>query len=338
MEDRGIASSRERIKILRGIYYGTPWSLDYHVERSATRILGFRAFTGSPRLPIDPVPLLGADLFKALQSSQDVVDGDRLLDFGHLAIALDARGAPLAHVPIPAFGGTGVEIVTWLGDLGAAAAWLALARGIDPSTPVATSFQGTDCGGAINLEGDVGGYVVARGDAVAPVPPVVPPGAGIAEVLDDYLAPGRRSAEWHQRGTTFAAMLGAAFDPSGVLLNRQRLVTTIARKIQTFGWHYLALRLRDKKTTPGRLWAAADHVVPAVAEVAETFLATVEDCHRTGQPLVARRFPATGAPIRGWSRAIVTVLLRANRADDLIGRLVRRVLAVAIEATNRASA
>jgi hypothetical protein len=102
----GITSTREQIHALRGIYYGTTWSQDYAVERSTTRNEGFQRFTRpsqdpSHSVPRDVQPLLDCGLFEALRSSQDITDGNRHVDFGHLIIGLDARYDPV--LPVGAF-------------------------------------------------------------------------------------------------------------------------------------------------------------------------------------------------------------------------------------------
>ena len=144
----GITTPKEQIHALRGIYYGTTWSMDYAKaqggkgEKSATRNEGFQRFTRpseEPALtvPVDVRPMLDCGLFEALRDSPEVTDpGGRHVDVGHLVIGLDARFDPAfkneaifkasvgpitKDVPM---GGTGLECVTWLGDLGGGAgAW-----------------------------------------------------------------------------------------------------------------------------------------------------------------------------------------------------------------------
>src|SRR5580704_13840856 len=106
LQAAGITSIPEQIKILRGVYYGTTWSHDYQVEKSDARNTGFTAFTGSTGVPRQAQPILDEGLFEALQASQDMAEGARSLDFGHLIIGLDARESAIArNVPFPGFGG-----------------------------------------------------------------------------------------------------------------------------------------------------------------------------------------------------------------------------------------
>src|SRR5579864_7720678 len=83
----------DRACTLRGIYYGTLWSLDYQVESKRSeagaviRNLGFLTYTGG-NVPADPRPALGSALFSDLQHSQSIHDGGRSIDIGHALIGL----------------------------------------------------------------------------------------------------------------------------------------------------------------------------------------------------------------------------------------------------------
>ncbi|MFM2419024.1 MAG: hypothetical protein RL385_3747 [Pseudomonadota bacterium] len=150
----GMTDIPTRVTAIRSLYYGAKWSLDFRVEKSESRNDGFRWFAGSEGA--DPTPFLDCNLYQALQGSQDAVDGGRHFDFGHLIIGADARDNGRDDFGIP-FVGTGLEASTWLGDLGGGAAMLAMSRATAPSTPAITRFRGSDYGGSINLEGDIGG-------------------------------------------------------------------------------------------------------------------------------------------------------------------------------------
>jgi len=315
MSAAGITAVEDQIKTLRGVYYGTTWSLDFKVEKSAIRNKGFNWFTQSlTNSPQDPTTIFDCGLFDALQKSQDVKFGSVELDFGHTIVALDARNAttpllPGANHSFPGFGGTGTEIVTWLGDLGGGAGSLAVDRGRavarKASPPsVSTKFHGTDYGASSNLEGDVAGFVVARGTATSPVPPVIPKGKGIADTLQDYLTPGKPGAEWKGRATTFLMMNGAFFNLTGSLANRTVLIAGFASQIETFACQYLASRAADGKIAPADLTTATDHVKPAAQEVAETFVDALDDSHKTGAKIEAKRFPAPTGAALGACRAV----------------------------------
>ena len=127
----GQTNPADRACTLRGIYYGTDWSLDYKVESKRSeagariRNLGFLAYTGA-NVPTDPRPALGQALVDDIQASQSIHDGGSGIDVGHVMIGVETRNSAIMRkAPMPGQGGTGIEIVTWLGDLGGGAANLA---------------------------------------------------------------------------------------------------------------------------------------------------------------------------------------------------------------------
>src|SRR5207253_9211096 len=61
------------IHVLRGIWYGTTWSMDHDVEGSAMRNNAFSIYTASMS-PDDPRPIIGQSLFSALKKSAEVKD------------------------------------------------------------------------------------------------------------------------------------------------------------------------------------------------------------------------------------------------------------------------
>jgi hypothetical protein len=307
----GITSPKDQIHAIRGIYYGTLTSLDFAVEKSATRNEGFQRFTRpsqdpSASVPPDVTGSLDCGLFKALQDSQDLVDpSGRQVDFGHLIIALDARGDPAfaSNIKYPAkvgpftknidLGGTGTELVTWIGDLGGGAGSLAVKRVAAPATNVSTVFTGSDYGGSINLEGDIAGSVVATGSPSAVTAPTFAPGKGLSDVLQDYLSPAAAGPAWNKRATTFLTMNGATFDGSGALSNRSALITAFANKIQEFACNYIASRVKDGKMVVAVAKSAAStHVVSSAQEVATAFVDALVDSHKSGGKIEATRFPS----------------------------------------------
>jgi hypothetical protein len=290
----GFTSVGQRIHVLRGVYYGTEWSNDYRVERSPVRNLGFQAYTASTTPP-DPRPCLDCGLFEALGQSQDVRDGARSVDFGHLMIGLDARQSAIARVaPIPSQGGTGLAISTWLGDLGGGAAMLSVRRAGVPATRAVTVFQGTDFGGSINLEGDAAAYLVARDPSVVnqPSPLHFNHGRTLADALNAYLGASGPTPEWNSRGRVFMQMLGARFDPAGSLTNRAGLIDSLARQISGFGCWYLINRLRQQgRLNPPLLRAAAGFLPGASHEVAQVFVDALDHSRRRPGDAIAARGP-----------------------------------------------
>lgn len=330
---KGISTPKDQIHALRGIYYGTAWSQDFSVEKSATRNEGFQRFTRPSEDPAKSVPtdvrsILDCHLFEALRDGQDVVDpSGRHVDFGHLIIGLDARNDPAfasevsypVALPIGSYnvplGGTGTELVTWLGDLGGGAANLAKLRASAPATSASAVFSGSDYGGSINLEGDVAASVVATGSTSAMTAPAIPGGKKVSDVLNDYLSPAAPGAAWKDRAATFLKINGAAIDASGALTNRATLVTAFQAKIQTFACNYLASRVKDKHITLSEAKTAGTHVAGTSREVAGVFIDALEASSKSGAKIEGKSFPAPTPP----GSQSCTVQLAAGAAGGLLG-------------------
>jgi hypothetical protein len=338
MAAAGISTNEEKIKILRGLYYGTPWSVDFGDQASVSRIAGFQTFTKSGiKYPRDPVSLFDCGLYQALQVSQDTPGKSGKVDMGHLMIALDARNATVSvpgigpvdtpNLRFPGFGGSGVEIVTWLGDLGGGAASLAIDRARSPKSPmnVSKKFTGDDYGAGSNLEGDVAGFLVARtsgGSSGADVP-TIPAGKGIADALEDYFAasPKASSTAWDQRAKTFLTMYGGAFDATGNLTNAADVIKDLADKIESFACNYLAQRKADSSVSiSDTLFVdAADNIRPCSKEVAETFVTTLAKTSKTpGLALQATGpFPTPSPPDPGACAVMAGALRLKAKAQKL---------------------
>lgn len=276
-----------RILTLRGLYYGTEWSKDFLVEKSQMRNYGFWVYTGY-RHPPDPRSCLTSSIIKALQDSQDVRNGDnREIDFGHLIIGVDARFSKLAiSMEIPGHGATGLEIVTWVGDLGGGTGRLALNRINNPKSHVRNIFLNTtsDYGASINLEGDIAAYLVARDTAIIDRPsrPRFDANELFANALKKYLGRDNPSLDWINRGRLFLEMIGGKFTNSGMLKNREELLGTLSKKFSSFGLIYITLRLLDQERfDTDDLYNVTRYLNGAAREVAEVFvntlLSTLED-------------------------------------------------------------
>jgi hypothetical protein len=329
----GITSPKDQIHAIRGIFYGTVWSLDYSVERSTTRNEGFQRFTRpsenvATSTPPDVRTALSCGLFDALKDSQDLIDpSGRQVDFGHLIIGLDAREDPTfasnikypVQLPIGSIdvdlGGTGTELVTWIGDLGGGAANLATRRATAPTVTATVVFSGSDYGGSINLEGDVAGSVVATSSTTSVTAPNIAAGKQLSDALQDYISPAAPSAAWTTRAKTFLTMNGGTVDATGVLTNRAALIAKFAPKIQEFACNYLASRVKDKHITFDQAKAAADHVIPCAQEVATAFVDALEDSSKTGGKIEAKRFPAASPPSPG----ACTKQILAGKGASMLG-------------------
>jgi hypothetical protein len=273
--EKGYDDAGDRVHIIRGIYYGTVWSADHEVEKSPVRNVGFQTFTASS-VPDDPRPFLKNNLFEALRQSRDVQEGSRHVDFSHLMIGMDARRSYIARTAkIPSQGGTGLELSTWLGDIGGGAGMLAKDRVSAPNSPALTRFRGLNFGGSNNLEGDIAGYVIARDKNRSDSPGEldIPEDKLIADVLEEYLSPGSPRDEWRNRCTLFLRMIGGRLNGAAKLENRKGLIDKVAVQVAEFGCVYLFNRLRQNNKLGARLFEdSLLHLVGAANEVAQVFV------------------------------------------------------------------
>lgn len=307
----GVTDVGEQLNIMRGAFYGTPWSPDYATSQgSHLRNQMFNVYSGSLQ-PRNPLECVDCGLFLSLGLSQDITDAGRQVDVGHMLIGMDARRSVVARTVSQPIGQvTGLEATTWAGDLGGGAARLAMARRTSPSTLATRYFQGSDYGGSINLEGDVAGYAVG---AASPSPGVAPPlsiapGQGVADAVEAYLlgtagstavAPG-----WATRCTSFLTAVGGTFGPTGALANRGDVLAYLTEQIHDFGCWYMVTFQSGHPLSHPELREASRHMAGAAAEVAEVFLAALEHCHTNpSQPLAAGSAP-TPTPIGAPSCAL----------------------------------
>ena len=273
------ANVEDRLAVLRGIYYGTTWSLDYLVESKRSvlgaqiRNAGFVTYTGG-HYPGDPHGLLSPAMIKDLQDSQSLKDRGRSLDVGHLLIGLETRTtAAMRTVDFPGQGGTGIEIVTWLGDLGGGAANLARRRATAPRTTVDWVFHNatSDYGVTDNLEGDAAGYLVASGGAPLNAPSLP---TTVADAVKAYLIPAT-SPQWKTRAAVFATALGATISGARIT-NEAALIGTLSAKLSTFAIWYAATRWVPTRQLVGSAASeACKHMDGAAREVATVFVKTL---------------------------------------------------------------
>jgi len=290
----------DRIWMLRGIFYGTEWSVDHSVENSPVRDAMFNKYshglTAGP--PGDPRPFLSSNLFDELFESAEVKDGSRGVDFGHLIIGVDARTGPFANVNVPLHGGTGPEIVTWLGDLGGGAGQLAIKRITNPNKRAIDHFKGSSFGGWINLEGDVAAFLVARKDPTPftfPLYPDLEPDDMFAFALEEYLITAIdtdiESTIWYNRSKIFVEEFLNGEIVDGEIANRTEVVQDLADMFIEFGENYMVNRLRQNGSLDvDRAVQASSHLVGASTEIAEIFVNTLE--RSLGSPL--KRIKASG--------------------------------------------
>lgn len=276
----GQTSPVERVKTLRGVYYGTTWSLDWDVESKRSlvgagiRNAGFVTYTGG-HMPADPRPhFAGTSLLKDLKDSQSMKDGRRSVDIGHLLIGLETRTSPARTTPFPQQGGNGLEIVTWLGDLGGGAANLARRRATAPATSVEYVFHNSssDYGVTDNLEGDIAAYVVASAGKPGEVPTFT---GTVADAVKAYLVPATGAA-WTNRARSFTTAIGGVVDAKGAITNKPQLIAALTGKLDEFGIWYAATRW----VPSGELSGAAatntcTHMLGAAQEIATVTVTTL---------------------------------------------------------------
>ncbi len=273
----GHGDVEDRQHILSGIYYGAEWSLDFAVERSKVRNIGFQAYVARRYAASDdPRVCLGCGLFRSLQRSQDVAG----VDMGHTLIGMDARERFLSRkVSIPTQGATGLEIVTWVGDLGGATGRLALDRVHDPKATANRYFKGTDYGAASNLEGDVAAYIVASGSSSTVDAPVIAPGGTIADALDTYFVKGTGHTNRCQH---FLELQGGIFT-AGTLSNRSTVEAGMVSKLEGFGRWYMSNFLLQHGRLDARQISAANKNLPdAAKDVAHHFVGWLLTCMSSG--------------------------------------------------------
>ncbi|WP_233587552.1 hypothetical protein [Corallococcus sp. CA049B] len=323
----GYDDVEERIHVIRGIYYGTTWSADYQGEKSLVRNLGFQTYTNSS-VPDDPRPFLKNNLFESMRQSRDVQEGDRYVDFSHLIIGMDARRSRIArNMAVPMQGGTGLELSTWLGDLGGAAGMLARDRSTSPSSSVLKRFIGLDFGGSNNLEGDVAGYVVARdkSDDKGSSALDISKGKWVADALEEYMSPGRPGSEWKDRCTVFLKMMGGEF--KGYKLgNRDALIARLAVQIAEFGSVYLLNRLRQKnQLTASLLEASYLHLVGAAMEVAQVFVSALVYSHEHQGGRLQARPPAPPVTPKAQQVTVGSTLLSTIKSKENVEKGAKKI-------------
>lgn len=306
----------DRACTLRGIFYGTEWSLDYKGESRRSHVgalvrnLGFLTYTGG-HLPADPRPALGLALFNDLQNSQSIHDRGYGIDVGHVLIGLDLRHSSVRALTFAGQGGTGLEIVTWLGDLGGGAASLARKRATKPTTSVRVVFENaaSDYGAMDNLEGDLGGYLVACGSSPGGTP--IYPTGRVTDAIAAYL-PLTTTAHWTSRAARFATYLGATVSPAGIT-NSKKVSATLSDQLYEFSVWYAATRWIPSGELLGpAAQAACAHMRGAADEVATVFVAALSRAiSRPGSPVSARSpYPSPTPPGKCMSK-----LMKAASVD-----------------------
>jgi hypothetical protein len=260
-----------RINTIRGIYYGTEWSMDFNIENSSLRNRAFNAYAGNSviedaRKVLKCIEDCKSKLFDSLYASPEVYENSyKAVDFGHLIIGLDSRRSWRSkNIVIPTQGGTGLELNTWVGDLGGGTANLSKTRISNPKKRAKTLFpvSGNSYGAMVNLEGDIAAYVVGMDDKNPnEISDCTDNFSTIHEALEDYF-----DKKWNKRAFYFLAMLGAKVEGNKIIYVKNDLINKCATKFEDFALPYITLR------NPEDLIEASNHFKPTSEEVASIFV------------------------------------------------------------------
>lgn len=278
-----------RIHIIRGVFYGTEWSVDYKSEESLVRNFAFQSYTSSIK-PDDIRPIIGEALYGKLFNCFEVYKDSRKqsgIDFGHCIIGLDARRNFIArNTAVPLHGGaTGLEISTWVGDIGGGAGMLALKRLRDPNKRAIDLFKGSSFGGWINIEGDVAAYLIGRKDN----------GLSDSLALDlddtnyihkevgDYLL--MNNDLFNKRALLFLKSLGAEFDDDYNIINFKEFVLPVVNKIFGFAELYMVNRFRqNNNASTENLLNASAYLVGCSIEMTTIFIEILQKAVKSKTP------------------------------------------------------
>jgi hypothetical protein len=272
----GHTSIKERIEIIRGIFYGKTWSMDRSQSYgSDMRSNGFKTFLCNPTTPLDPRTLLGTTLFNKIKNSAEVIDGNNGVDFGHIIIGLEARlNFCSSKINIICHESTGLEISTWIGDLGGGSGILAQKRIANPSTRAKTIYanSNSDFGGWLNMEGDMAAYLVARDKSKSETVPTVSLTNDdyIADALKNYLIPQPPYVfDWSNRTKLFLGMIGGKFSGNN-LANKSKLIEEVADDIEDFSENYMVLKVGMQNFD--KLYVMSKNFEPCSKEIAQLFI------------------------------------------------------------------
>jgi hypothetical protein len=227
---------------------------------------------------------------------------------------------------------TGLEILTWVGDLGGATGRLALDRaeaaakakpGSKP-TPVQASkyFSGLDYGGPSNLLGDIYAYALAPAsasgvDRPAIGAPLLSP-ATVKDAFQAFFLSGSKGAKSNPKAGACRAFLAAIGGTlaAGSLTNKAALATAMADKFEAFGDFYMYSYLKT--------FAVKPPPPPPRAPKGAGLLGKLE---RLGQEALdeAKSVAGAGWTIRERHNAAVPFLRQA--AEDVAALFMTKLLA-----------
>ena len=266
----------DRINCIRGIYYGAEWSLDYSQEKSRGRNAGFRVYTtygieNDARKVLKCSDNCKGMLFESLFQTPEVIDtSTRVTDFGHLMIGLDARRSYIARFTNLPFGGTGLENVTWVGDIGGGAGMLAYKRALNPTIRAKKMVfdSAHDYGCSINIEGDIAAYIVGINKKEI---------EDISDATDNmkFIYEGLKTFfdknDWTARVNYFIGLIGGKLE-KGKLINRDEVLEKMIDSVEGMAQVYITLRVNDKSMDKKALLKSFGYMNSCAKEVSEIFL------------------------------------------------------------------
>jgi hypothetical protein len=309
-----------RINTIRGIYYGSMWSMDYKSEQSTNRNSAFTVYTGcgvthDAREVLKCVKVCKSNLFESLIASPEVFDNAyKAVDFGHLMIGLDSRRSwNSINVKIPTQGGTGLELNTWVGDLGGGTGTLSRQRISNPKKRAKTIFMDKHSyGSMVNLEGDIAAYVVGMNEKK--------PGnivdstdnfKSIHEALQDYF-----DKKWNKRAFYFMAMLGVNISENVISYNIDELTQNCAEKFNDFARWYLGNRMRDKGFGGLEDFAKASNFFKPVSyEISSIFIEGLRHVIRKPEDMITYRTDPDPKPLEESTTNNIY-----NKSEELINK------------------
>lgn len=268
----------ERIHVIRGVYYGTEWNIDYQVEKSDVRNRAFQTYTSSLE-PDDIRKHVSSEQYWFLFNSFEIYESSsrrKGFDFGHAIIGLDARASYSSrNIAVPFHGGgTGLEVSTWLGDLGGAAGMLSIKRMKNPSKRAIDMFKGSSFGGWVNLEGDVAAYCIANNIEDESLRLKFEDGKRLSDSISNYLYEDKN---WENRVSNFLKLIGAKVN-NGKIQNKEEFLLAISSKIFHFAELYMTNRLiQSNSSSTSNLLQASKHLFGATVEVTSIFLHILEN-------------------------------------------------------------
>lgn len=311
-----------RLSLLRGVYYGTNWSKDFSAEGSQLRNFGFIIYTGF-NSPQDIRPMIGQALFDDLQNSQDLYSSDKKnnIDIGHAFIGLDCRNSISArNILIPGQGGTGLEISTWLGDLGGGAANLAWQRS-KSNANVSVSYiftSNSDYGASINLEGDIGGFLIGSSTNQIAAPNLS--NNTITDLFKNYLPISNKpSTLWIDRAKLFLNFYGANIVGNRIM-NKADIVSKFAVKIAAFAVPYIVQRyvMPNPQINSKIAKISCTHLVGVSNEIATVFVNSLETSLRNPTTKIIGTTPWPIISQKGSCTSTILNNLDSKSSDEIV--------------------